>query len=134
MKKSKTLADMKHEEIDLGESEPLWEIKYKNFTFIAYKNSFYGDRDILSCYIFRDDELLEHSGRTIYFTEEKALEEIKQKYKWYLKNEVIEIIQQKASKTIIPPSDFNEPFIKFELGYENVSEEEWEKVKEYFDL
>ena len=84
-KKCKTLNEMKKEEIDDESIKPLWSVKYRNYEFVAYKNSFWGDRPMLSCYIFRDDKLIEHRGRTQYFTEEKALEELKWKYQAYLR-------------------------------------------------
>ena len=75
--------------------EPAFEVKYKDLVFTAYKNSFYDDRPMLSCYISRNGRMLEHSGRTQYFTEEKALEELKWKYAAYLEMEVIKILKEK---------------------------------------
>lgn len=133
-KTTKTLADMKREEIDEQVSKPLWRVEYKNYTFVAYKNSFYGERDILSCYLFRDDKLIEHSGRTRYFTQEKALEELKWKYDAYLELEVVKLLKEKAYRKITPPDYMFEPTINIELSYEDITPEQWEKVKEYFGL
>lgn len=132
-KKCKKLEEMQQEEIDDESSKPQWSVKYKNYDFIAYKNSFWGDRPILSCYILRDGKMIEHSGRTQYFTQEKALEELKWKYKEYLKDDVIKLLMEKAKREIVPPSDYTEPYFEIKLFADDVSKEEWDKVRELFD-
>lgn len=129
-KKSKTLADMVKEEEYGHAPNPIWSVQYKNFDFIAYENSFYDDRKVLSCYILRDGIMLEHSGRTIYFTKEKALKELQDKYIWYLKNEVIEILKNKAQCLIVEGSELTS-YISIYFPYHN--QEEWDKVKEFFE-
>ena len=74
--------------------------------------------------------MLEHSGRTIYFTKEKALEELKSKYVWYIKNEVIDILKNKAQVFVGGDSELTK-YISIHLAYDN--QEEWEKVIEYFN-
>ena len=128
--KYKTLEEMQKEEWG-NNVKPSWEVHYKDFTFIAYKNSLLSDIPILSCYIYKGNTLLEHSGRTQYFTQEKALEELKWKYEKYLEVDVISILKENAIKREL---NVEQPIISIELLKNNVSDNEWEKVKEYFNL
>ena len=129
--KFKKLEEMVKEEWEQP-IEPAFEVKYKDLVFTAYKNSFYDDRPMLSCYISRNGRMLEHSGRTQYFTEEKALEELKWKYAAYLEMEVIKLLKEKGNAILVAPDMYNDPHIVVRFDYDNA--EEWEKVKEYFEL
>ncbi len=130
-KQYKKLSDMKQEEWEQP-IEPAFEVKYRDLVFTAFKNSFYGDRPMLSCYISKNGELLEHSGRTQYFTEDKALEELKRKYAFNLEMEVIKLLKEKGNAIIVEPDVNNEPHIIIRFDYDNA--DEWEKMKEYFEL
>ena len=132
-KKCKKLEEMQQEEIEDKASDPKWSVKYKNYEFIAYENSFYDARPILSCYIFRDNTFVEHSGRSRYFSKEKALEELKWKYKAYLKDDVIKLLMEKGKTKIVPPDDYTEPYFEIKLFADDVSKEQWDKVRELFD-
>lgn len=128
-KKSKSLSDMKTEEIDEQIKKPVWSVAYKDLEFVAYENSFYDERPMLSCYVFKKGTMIEHSGRTRYFTKQKALDELKWKYKAYLETEVIRILKEKAQIFVGGNSELT-AYISIHFAYSDP--QEWEKIKEYF--
>lgn len=122
----KKLEDMQKEEWEQESIKPAWEITYKDMVFTAYENSFWSDTPILSCYVSKNGKLLEHSGRTRYFTKEKALKELKSKYEFYLQSDVIKTLKEKSSCIVF------KPYIQITIDRNKVSEEEWNKIIEYF--
>lgn len=135
MAKNKTLANMEEEDIIQKTTKLAWSVKYKNFEFYAYENYFYEERPILSCYIFRDNQLLEHSGRTKYYTQDKALEELKTKYQFYLKDEAINLLTKCSIVLVVPESEcLNNERLTIQLYKKDTTKEQWEKLLELFDI
>mgnify|MGYP003310770295 FL=1 len=62
------------------------------------------------------------------------MEQLKFQCQAHLEQDVLNILKEKARKLVIEPSIHNDPYIEIDLDYENVSVEEWDKVKELFNL
>ena len=125
---------------DNDEKEIKWleehkqEIHYKDMTMVVYPNKSYG-RKMKSVYLYRGEQLLQHYLTSKYFDiETKGMEQLKFQYQAHLEQYVLNILKEKARKLVIEPSIHNDPYIEIDLDYESVSVEEWDKVKELFNL
>ena len=125
---------------DSDEKEIKWleehkqEIHYKDMTMVVYPNKSYG-REMKSVYLYRGEQLLQHYLTSKYFDiETKGMEQLKFQYQAHLEQDVLNILKEKARKLVIEPSIHNDPYIEIDLDYESVSVEEWDKVKELFNL